>query len=56
MRDHYVLVEIDLSTGMTIEVVRTFESDERAQEDLDLLTTLNPERVFKIVTVVHVQG
>lgn len=56
MRDHYVLVEIDLSTGMTIEVVRTFESDDRAEEDLQLLQNLNPGRSFKIVTVVHVQG
>lgn len=56
MRDTYVLVETDLSTGMTIEVVRTFESDDRAEEDLHLLQNLNPNRTFKIVTAVHVQG
>lgn len=56
MRDTYVLIEIDPLPGAVMSVVRTFESDERAQEDLELLTTLNPERVFKIVTVVHVQG
>lgn len=56
MRDTYVLIEIDPIPGAAIAIVRTFESDERAQEDLELLTTLNPDRVFKIVTVVHVQG
>ena len=54
MTDSFVLVETDPATGMTIAVLRTYEASRRAEEDLDLLQTMIPDRHFKVICVGYI--
>lgn len=53
MTDSFVLIETD-STGTAITVLRTYENSRRAEEDLDLVQTMNPTRIFKVICVTYV--
>lgn len=52
--ENAVLVEIEHATGKVLRVVRSYLSERRAQEDLELLSEINRDTLYSIQTVEHI--
>lgn len=58
MDENTILVELEYGepANKVLRVVRSYLSERRAKEDLDLLRELNPGRAYDIQTVEHIDS
>lgn len=58
MDENTILVEIEYGepANKVVRVVRSYLSERRAKEDLDLLRELNPGRAYDLQTVEHIDN
>lgn len=57
LSETYVLVRnesMPLRTNKITDVVRTYESKDRAEEDIDLLTCADSTGIYSILTIPHI--
>jgi hypothetical protein len=53
--ENFILVEVeDQPLTRITNIVRSYLSQRRAQQDLDLLSELNPGKVYELHTVEHI--
>lgn len=52
----FVLVQVEAEhITLMSRVIRTYWSEERATEDMELLRVANPEGQYRIITVPHIE-
>lgn len=52
--ENSLLVELDQPNGKVLRIIRSYMSERRAQQDLELVRELNPGQFFDTLCVEHI--